>query len=311
MVFIVNPASAMGKTKRAWSRLEPMALEKFPQCEVLFTTKKGHALELSRKAIKEQANAVIAVGGDGTISEVSGGFTNDTGRLFQKGKHITKLGIIAAGSGSDFVKTIALPKSHNEQLSVIQRGKTQTIDLGFASFVDYENQTKTRTFINNADVGIGAEVMNLLEKEGKKFGSWLSYQLATLRSLISYQNKELKLTISKSDTRQGIFNGVVVANAKYFGSGMKIAPDANLSDQLFDVILLKEMSKIEMIMKLPKLQKGSHIYEKEVEVVRTKSIKIESTNESKKAFIEFDGEPLGQCPVTFSIIPKAIDIFVP
>ncbi|HNA80764.1 MAG TPA: hypothetical protein PKY99_14985, partial [Turneriella sp.] len=126
--------------------------------------------------------------------------------------------------------------------------------------------------------------------------------------LIGYKNKNLEIILDKKQKFEGVYNGVIVALGKYFGSGMKIAPDAVPDDGLFDIVMLGEMSKIEMVAKMQKLRTGTHIFEKNITVHRAKHVSIRSEG---RALLDCDGEMPGECPADFTILPGALNVVVP
>lgn len=307
-VFIVNPQAGGGKSERQLNDLLAEIKSIYGNAKILFTERKLHAVELSRAAVESGAELVVAVGGDGTISEVASGFFDEKGKPLKSLKQAPALGILPAGSGSDYAKTLGIPRSSAIALQILQTQQTKPVDAGLIDFVGTDGRQTKRIFINIADVGIGGEVVDILDRQGKGLGAFLSYQLATLRGLIGYQNKHLRITLDKTQKFEGTYNGVIVANGQYFGSGMKIAPNAICDDGLFDVVMLGEMSKVEMVAKMPKLRTGTHIFEKNITVHRAKHVRIESDS---KALLDLDGEMPGECPAEFTILPSALKVVVP
>ena len=308
-VFIVNPNAGAGKAQKRWPEIENLVLKNIDDYQVLFTESRGHATRLARKAIREGCRNIVAIGGDGTISEVAAGFFDEKSRLIQKvSEHSTRLGIIAAGRGSDLVRTLEIPRDVDKAIQVLKQGNERIIDMGLVTFQNRQGEKETRPFINISDVGIGGEVIEILEKQGKSKGGFLSYQLASLKGLMRYQNKKMYITIDDRIKREGIFNAVIVANGRYFGSGMMIAPHADPGDGFFDVVLMGEIKKLEMILKMPRLQKGTHIYEDGIEVVRAKKVHVET---DARALLDLDGEGPGMTPVDFEMVSSAIKVIVP
>lgn len=309
LFIILNPKSAGGKTASQWKKMEPEIIKNFSEWEVVFTQRQGHATELTRKAIKNGAKKIIAIGGDGTINEVVRGFFHKTGKPLVSGSKAPVLGIISAGSGSDFVRTLEMPKKQSEIIQVLKAGKTKNIDVGMASYISNSGEKEKSTFINIAEVGIGGEVVKKVNDSGK--GGSLTYYWHLATTLFQYQNKKVKITIGTGKDKEEqelIINGIIIANGKYFGGGMKIAPGAVLDDGLFDIIILEEMTKVEMILKMGMLRSGEHVKQKGVQVHRASKISVET---QENALLEFDGEQLGTTPSSFSILPKAISIIVP
>ncbi len=307
-VFIVNPQAGGGKSEKQLKQLLADIASIYGNAQIQYTERKEHATELSRAAVKAGAELIVAVGGDGTISEVAAGFFDANGKALKPLKQAPALGILPAGSGSDYAKTLGIPRASAIALQILQTKKTRTVDAGLIEFVGNNGKKTKRVFINIADVGIGGEVVDILERQGKKLGAFLSYQIATLRGLVGYKNKQLEVTLDKKQKFDGEYNGIVVALGKYFGSGMKIAPDAECDDGLFDVVMLGQMSKLEMVAKMQKLRKGTHIFEKNINVYRAKHVTIRSAT---RALIDSDGEMPGECPAEFSILPAAIKVVVP
>lgn len=308
VVFIVNPQAGGGKSERELKRLILEIESIYANAKVQYTDAKGHATDLARAAVLGDAELIVAVGGDGTISEVAAGFFDAKGKPLKTLKQAPVLGILPAGSGSDYAKTLGIPRSSAIALQILQTRHTRTVDVGLIDFIDLNGNKAKRIFINIADIGIGGEVVDILERQGKRMGAFISYQIATLRGLIGYKNKQLEIIIDKTQKFEGTYNGVIVANGKYFGSGMKIAPNAVCDDGLFDVIMLGEMGKLEMIAKMQKVRSGNHIYDKGVTVHRAKHVSIKSDS---RALLDCDGEMPGTCPAEFSILPSALKVVVP
>jgi len=308
IVFIVNPQAGGGKSEKQLTNLLVEIRSIYANAKIEHTQDREHATELARAAVKAGAECIVAVGGDGTIGEVAAGFFDAAGRALKSGKQAPILGILPAGSGSDFARTLGIPRAPSLALQILRTAHVKTIDAGLIDFIGKDGQKTKRIFINIADVGIGGEVVDILERQGKKLGAYVSYQLATLRGLIGYKNKSLEITIDKKQKFEGTYNGVIIANGKYFGSGMKIAPNAEVDDGFFDVVMLGEMSKLEMVAKMQKLRKGTHIFEKNITVHRAKHVAIRSQT---RALIDCDGEMPGECPAEFLILAGALKVIVP
>ncbi|MBX3723773.1 MAG: diacylglycerol kinase family lipid kinase [Turneriella sp.] len=307
-VFIVNPQAGGGKSDKQLKQLLAEIESIYGNAKIQFTERKLHATELARSAVEAGSDLIVAVGGDGTISEVAAGFFDAKGKALKPVKQAPALGILPAGSGSDYAKTIGIPRSSAIALQILQTGHTRTVDAGLVEFTASEGGRTKRIFINIADIGIGGEVIEILERQGKRLGAFVSYQIATLRGLIGYKNKKLDIVLDKKQKFDGNYSGVIVALGQYFGSGMKIAPNAIPDDGLFDVVMLGEMSKLEMVAKMQKVRNGTHIFEPGVTVHRAKHVSIVS---DARALLDCDGEMPGEAPVEFTILPGAIKVVVP
>lgn len=306
--FIVNPQAGGGKSDKELKALLAEIESIYGNAKIVFTERKLHATELAREAVSAGSELVVAVGGDGTISEVAAGFFDAKGKALKPLKQAPALGILPAGSGSDYAKTLGIPRASALALQILQTKKTRTVDAGLVEFIGLDGAKARRIFINIADVGIGGEVVDILERQGKRLGAFLSYQLATLRGLIAYKNKEMEIVIDKKQKFDGIYNGIIVAIGKYFGSGMKIAPNAEVDDGYFDVVMLGDMGKLEMVAKMQKVRTGEHIFDKKITVHRAKQVSI---NARTRALIDCDGEMPGECPAEFTLLPAALKVVVP
>ncbi|MCB1148304.1 MAG: diacylglycerol kinase family lipid kinase, partial [Leptospiraceae bacterium] len=305
--IVVNPNSGAGKTAKSWNDLEPLLRRHLTDFDVYFTTAKKHATELTREAISRGSRHIVAIGGDGTISEVVSGFFTEKCEPDKKAQKVS-LGIIASGSGSDLIKTLKIPKEPELAVRNLLSGTPRKMDAGKVTYRNFAGKTESRIFINIAEVGIGGEVIEILDKQGKGAGGWLSYQLATLRGLLKYKNKEMTVQLDKQTPITARYNGVVVANGRFFGSGMMVAPGADVQDALFDVVELSEMSRTAMILKAGSIRKGTHIKDERVKVSRAKKVIVLC---EERALMELDGELCGTCPVEFQVLPAAISVIMP
>lgn len=307
---IVNPHSAAGRTRKNWQNTQNLFARQVESFEVYHTQYQRHATELSAQLVERNVPVIIAVGGDGTISETAAGFFNEKGRPRQAKtrKNRTALGIIAAGSGSDLIRTLNIPRDIEAALEVIKNDNRRDLDMGLVEYISHEGKKVKEPFINIADVGIGGEVIEILENQGKSAGGWLSYQLASLRGLIQYKHKKMVIHIDSEVTLKGEFFGVIVANGKYFGSGMKVAPGANPEDGLFDIIIMKGRDKFTIALQMAKVRNGSHINADGIEVFRGRKVIVETED---RALLDLDGEQPGLCPAEFSMVENAIPVIVP
>ncbi|MDH5719617.1 MAG: diacylglycerol kinase family lipid kinase [Spirochaetia bacterium] len=309
ILFIINRHAGSGKADKKWPKIEKKIKENFKDYSIVFTEKKGHAVEISRKAVQKKIPLIVAGGGDGTISETAAGFIGKNGKPLQTpSARSTMLGILPLGSGCDFIRTLNIPNDIEKSLEIIKKQKRRIIDMGTASFINHQGKKEKRPFINISDAGIGAQVMHVFDGQTKVFGAFISYQLATLRGLIQFTNKHFKIVIDNKKIKDEPANTVLIANGKYFGSGMKVAPDAKIDDGFFDVIVLDKMSRLKMLLKMPALQKGKYKGIKEINLYKAQKVKVETT---PKAYIELDGEQLGATPIEFEIIKSAIPVIAP
>jgi YegS/Rv2252/BmrU family lipid kinase len=303
-MVIVNPKAGTGKGLTDWPVISNQMYRSGLAFTCVFTEKKYHAVELTVKAINDGFRKIVAIGGDGTVNEIVNGI------FIQKKAPTTEisLAVIAVGTGNDWVRMLGIPKTYQESIRAIVAEQTILQDVGLISF--YETKVKHQRYMANvAGMGFDAKVnrvFNRLKEEGRS-GKWL-YIISTAKTLFAYRSK--KFTIKVDDTT--ILSKVDVFSAnvgigKYNGGGMLQLPQAEIDDGLFDITIIKKMSKLKIIKNFKKLFNGKIYKLSNVMPLQGKKIEVISKPESP---IEIDGEALGYCPFTFELIPQSINVVV-
>jgi diacylglycerol kinase (ATP) len=301
--FIVNPASANGSTGKLWDTLEQAIGNEIGEVDASFTTAANHATDLARKALDDGFEMIVAVGGDGTVNEVVNGF-------FDSGAPISTdavLGVISRGTGSDFIKTMNLPREIEDAARVLKGRAVKRCDAGRFTSRGPDGNEMERYFINIADFGVGGEAVERVNNTSKAFGGFLSFLYGTLKTLWVYKGKKVKIKIDDDSEIKKAINSVVIANGQYFGGGMWIAPEAIADDGLFDIVILDDLSFVESLLNIPKLYKGTHINDPKVTCFRGKTLVAESDED---VLIDVEGEHGGMLPAKFEIIPSSINVKV-
>ncbi|KAL9245356.1 hypothetical protein vseg_019018 [Gypsophila vaccaria] len=309
LVFVVNPRGANGKTGKEWKKLLPFLRSRLSNdCNICesFTSGPSHATDITREAIREGANAVIAVGGDGTLHEVVNGFFRQgkpVSSQTKKPAHTTALGLIPLGTGSDFARTFGWKNDPYEAVERIAKGMRSRIDVGVITGKDRE----PHHFINVADVHLSAKA-GYYASRYKKFGN-LCYVIGALQAFMGHKNVDLRVKIDDGEwMTYSQVTALCIGNAKYFGGGMKITPNAEPSNGNFEVVVLQDFRWYDFILKLHKLYNGTHLSVTNVSSERVHSIEIEQIEGSDSIYIQSDGEHLGFLPRKLRILPGAIEI---
>ena len=303
-VLIVNPRSGNGTTGKNWTRIYQeirRGLETDP--DVRFTDRRGHGTTLATEAIKEGYERVVAVGGDGTINEVMNGF-------FERGKLINPdaaLALMSIGTGSDFVKTLEFPTTPFEAAERIRQGKAWTIDLGKCTFTGLDGEEGSRFFINIADFGSGGAVVDKVNRTTKVLGGQISFLWGILTTLPTYTNKLTKYRVDDGPEEEKILNTFIVANGRYYGGGLKPAPNAELDDGVFDIVSIGDVSFFEAVSSLGKFRKGTYLEIPKVTFSKGKTV-VASSEQTQ--LVEMEGEVVGRLPARFEMFPKAMKIIV-
>jgi YegS/Rv2252/BmrU family lipid kinase len=298
---IVNPASGGGKTGRRWPGLDARLRAEGVQFDVELTREPGHAEHLARAAALAGSKTILVVGGDGTIHEVVNGLIADDAPIGE-----VTLGVLPVGTGSDFARAL-LPKGVQREplaaaLYLTKRAQPQPLDVGRIDCLR-GGQASVRHFVNIAGLGFDGEVADRVNRAGRSGGT-LVYQTMLLRSLAAYQNKHVRLAID-GRVVEGVMNSVVIANARYFGGGMFVAPNARWDDGQFDVIVLGDFGKLEVVANMPRLYRGTHLTHPKVTELRGREVTVEAR---ERMFLQAEGELVGEAPARFRILPQALKI---
>ena len=301
MFIIVNPASSNKATAKEWPQFEKVLLDSGYKFEVAMTERPGHATELTRQALKAGYNTIMSVGGDGTMNEVVNGFF-EAGKLINEDSRFV---VFSRGTGCDFIKTLGMKKGIEDLLIVLDRNEARKVDVGRVDFIDIKGKMVNRYFLNVADIGIGAETANRVNKHSKLLKGFLSFLLGAVSTIILYKNKDFEVVIDGETVLNARMNSVIVANGRCFGCGMKVAPEAIIDDGVFDIIILGDLSKLELIKSFPLIYDGKHLSHPKVKMYRGRKVRVSSGG---KALIEVDGEIPGFDDAEFELLPNILNI---
>jgi YegS/Rv2252/BmrU family lipid kinase len=240
-----------------------------------------HLAELARDATTGGARLIVAVGGDGTVNEVVNGIA---------GVDDVELAIVHRGTGGDFVRTFGIPHSLDGALDVARGRTTRPIDLGRATYHSWAGPESTQWFANIASAGLSGAVAKRVNETGKALGGKASYAWSTIAVFARWKNVQLTVTVD-GEKRSG-----------------PITPDAEPDDGLFDVLLIGDVTKRDLLLTLPKIYRGTHLPHPKAEVLRGSKVSIEAPIPLP---VELDGEQPGTTPATFEVVPRALRLRVP
>jgi YegS/Rv2252/BmrU family lipid kinase len=313
---IVNPRAGRGAVERGFPDVRRVLEEGGVSYDVTVTDRPGHGTEAARRAVDDGCTFVVAIGGDGTVHEVVNGLMGEDGPR----NPATVLGVVAAGSGCDFVKTFGLPQdpaaAATHLLGDALWGK---IDVGRISCVGRDGAPHTRWFANIAEAGIGAEVVDAAAKMPRWLGGRV-YKLAALKAIGTFKAKNARIVLHGRETRgkhredetlgeitrEGTMSMLVVANGQFFGGGMQVAPRAVPGDGLFDV-QISHGPKGESVKAMQKMFKGAHLPSPYIQELLATRVTLDGDS---PILIEADGEVVGTTPATFEIHADAIPMKV-
>lgn len=296
---VVNPQSANGRTLKRWPVYLKRLEEKGHLIQYEYTSGPRDATQITRRLLQDGYKRIIAVGGDGTMNEVVNGFFLD-GQLINPE---AELALFSHGTGGDLIRTLMIPKGLGGFLAILSQRHRRSIDVGEVSFIKDNGQQETRYFINVADVGLGGETVARVNRQSKLLGGKLSFLIGSVISILRYHNKVMRCEIDGKLIFEGRQNSIMVANGRFIGGGMMIAPHAELDDGLFDVVCLGDFSPTTLLKHLPKIYRGAHLEIPGVVVYRGQSVVITSP---EKVLLDIDGEQPGQAPICFTLHPKTL-----
>ena len=300
---IVNPASGSGRARKRWPGISTELLDRGLKHQVTFTTGPNDATHIARKLAMAGAETIVAVGGDGTVNEILNGMIVD-GKLVNPQ---TRLLILPCGTGKDLGRTLGTGHV-DTALDALLAGSTTCMDLGRMTFTGIDGSTVTRYFANVADLGLGASVAERISRSSKKLGGLLTYLIAAVRTIVSYEPGAITVDIGDDRIYDAAANMVVLANGEYFAGGMHVAPTASICDGLLEMYILSDVGKRTLLTSLlPRVYGGKHVGRPGVLHVRTGSVRI---NSATGMHLEMDGEPVGQSPVTVEVLPRFLPVVI-
>ncbi|WP_078379085.1 diacylglycerol/lipid kinase family protein [Sutcliffiella halmapala] len=290
--FIVNKTSGNGKGWRVWGNVENLLKKRSISYKVVFTEGSDRDADLVESISPFELKAIIVVGGDGTIHGVANSLVH---------KKIP-LGIIPAGSGNDFARSLQIPMNYVEALERILVGSIKEIDIG---------KVGEEYYITIAGIGFDGKVAQVTnESKSKKLlnklnlGS-LAYVYSLIKVLFTYKPTTVKLKIDRVEKIYHDVWMISVANLPFYGGGIKICPDAKADDGLLDLCIVHGVGRWELLLVFPRAFSGSHITHRNVTIQKGKDIILEPYDELT---IQCDGEIIKQQRIALTIEEKALFI---
>lgn len=292
ILFIINPVAGNGKTIEVLPIIKDKMKDVSDKIEyVIYVSKSiGDISKIVSDYYDLGYNEFVAVGGDGSFSELINGFKFPCER-------IATIGILPMGTGNDFVKNTIEKKNFDLIFDAILENRKVCIDVGVVN--DFN-------FINVCSFGIDGPIIKDTDRYKKILPGQSSYLFSTLKAGVTFKPNLVKVTADDKEYK-GHMILIAIGNGKYFGGGMNICPDAKLDDGLFEVCLVSDVSKLKFIREISKVYSGRLGELKEVIYLKAKKIKIEVQDEPY--YINADGNLMGITPANISIIEKSVFIY--
>ena len=215
--------------------------------------------------------------------------------------------MIARGTGWDFARSLSLPHAADRAIDVALHAQARTIDLGRVTYRSWDGAETQAWFANVASVGMSGAIAQRANDTSKALGGKVSYVWATFAVFARWSNGEVTVTVD-GERRHARMHDVVVANGPYFGGGMKICPEADPADGTFDVLLIGDLTKSDLLLTLPKTFRGKHLPHPKAELLRGTRVTVETPEPLP---LQLDGEQPGTSPVSFELVPQALRVRAP
>jgi YegS/Rv2252/BmrU family lipid kinase len=306
-LVIVNPKSASGSTEDRWAKTASELRTHFGAFNVAFTSGPGDAVTIADEAAKAGRRFIIACGGDGTINEVASG-------ILRSGAD-AELGVLPSGTGGDFRRSLGMPGTTRNAAVALKEGVTRTIDVGKVSFNDLDGNPATRYFLNVSSIGLAAHVIKRVKNTSSL--DWLpsatvrgkaNFAVSALQEVIGHDPVFIRVRIDGGEERTLQTLAFCVANARYFGGGMMIAPDAKFDDGLLNIVNIGDISTAKILLNAYSLYLGTHQSLAQVDSTTARKIEISAVDEAAPIYLETDGELPGQLPATYEVVPNALKV---
>lgn len=286
--LIVNPVAGNGRSLKACVLVEKELKRRDLPYRILRTERPGHATAIARDIATGESEArLIILGGDGTFNEAANGLAGTDAILY----------FVSCGTGNDFVKTLKLPKDPVKALALQLDASPRAIDAGYIN---------DRLFLNVSGTGFDIEVLRQTQRFRARFKGLTAYLLGLFAALSRFTPVEATVTTGGHTfkARMTIFE---VANGRYYGGGMLVAPDANPSDGLFDVVYVDAVDRRHILKLLPLFVNGKFISLPITHTLRAEEVVIESPGMT----VNLDGELLRTDRAHYRILPGGLRISCP
>ena len=282
---ICNPTAGNGRGRKIGQEIEKRLLEQHYACHLEMTKAPGHATELAYAAAQSGAETVLAIGGDGTAVEVARGLIGTPAAL----------GVIPAGTGNDFIKTLGLPKDPLAALDFVLAHPARDTDVG---------DVNGRLFLNEIGTGFDVTVLDFAQKAKRFCRGLLPYLYGVIRTLFHFRGIQLSYAMDGGEMVTKDVFVIAVANGGVIGGGIPIAPEAQADDGLLDVVVVNKIRSRNLPARLIGLMRGKILSFPETQFIRAKKVFFSA----EKMRVNIDGEVTDEASVEARLLPKALRI---
>ena len=309
-LLIVNPVCGSRAAAKGLPRILTAVERALGDVAIRYTARRGHAIELASEGVREGHPLIVAVGGDGTLSEVINGVldASETGPSGEAEATPPAVGLINVGTGGDFRRSLGIGAGYERSLEALVLGRDRMVDVGRAVFRDPKGEETTRYFVNVLSAGLGGLVDRYVEQVPGVIGGKAGYYVASLRAILVGRERPVLARITwQGETREEVIPAYLVAicNGRWFGGGMDVAPMALPDDGRLEVVTVTESNKLYLIRKMRLVYDGRHLEVPTVSHFPCERIELRLEDEGReRAFLlDVDGDPLGSLPLSVEVQP--------
>jgi diacylglycerol kinase (ATP) len=302
VALIVNPKAGSGAGSRLAPRFKTALERAGASAEVLETRGPGDASRLAAECRGGGIDVIGVVGGDGTLNEVSQAYLDGDGNPLSG----PALALLPLGTGGDFRKTLGLGTDLDEALERLLKSDPRPIDLGILRVTSLAGVAQTRAFVNITSFGLGGLTDRIVNEGPKWLGGKAAFFLGTVRGLLAYRNAAVRVKVDGEIWLESPVVNVMIANGRFFGGGMQIAPEADPSDGKFDVVALCDLTKLQTVGLTQRVYAGTHLGQPNIVWTRGTTVEAEALVPNEDVLVDMDGETPGRLPLTARIAPGAL-----
>jgi YegS/Rv2252/BmrU family lipid kinase len=309
VTVIVNPASSGGATGQQWPAMASKLEAGIGPFDAQLTQAPGHATALAQQALRDGADTIIAVGGDGTINEVINGFFGD----IQSGGELLSpnavLGIIDAGTGGDFSQNLDLPIGLDAQIAVLRAGHTRPVTPGLASFLNKAGVRERRYFGVLCSFGISSAINHFVNQSPrlKRYGASLAFTVAAIAMIFRFRNVRVTIDVDNERAFSGPCLLMSACIGPWVGGGMKMAPQADIHAPNIDFAIGGDIRLFKRLRLFSGIYRGAHIGQDKVTYVHGHQLAAEALAEGD-IIVDMDGDIVGTLPLTINTARQAIAV---
>jgi YegS/Rv2252/BmrU family lipid kinase len=302
VALIANPTAGSGAGGRIGQKAHRTLEERGASVTLHETRAPGDATRFARAAREDGVDSIGVVGGDGTLNEVVQAYVDSGGRPLTG----PALAVVPAGTGSDFQKTLGIGPRVEDAVERLLGSERRPIDLGILELTAHDGARVVRAFLNITSFGLGGLTDRIVNQGPKWLGGKTAFYFGAVRALVAYRNAPVRVRVDGEVFVEAPIVNVAIANGRYFGGGMLVAPDADPSDGAFDVISMADMDKVATLALTGSIYSGAHLSRPGVSVARGAVVEAEPLVPSADVLIDMDGETPGRLPLVARIARGAL-----